>query len=291
MSIRIIDSHVHLYPAAAAAKVRKFMGQYPIPSHFTKDLPLRFDADHYLTHAASHGVVAAVNLPVAPKESSPQDVSRLNDSCAQIMEEHGGRIFSFGALNPHHALVDIQAEVRRIRALGLLGVKLHPIRNMKAATFQEFDPADEKMFPIYRAIADAGLPLYWHAGSPFREDQTFNATPRKLRMIKQTFFSGQPMYVAHRGGMHFKWEEVMRNFGDLEGVVFDLAYTYFGMSDSELSQVVADVGSRRILLGSDFPYMSVPVTLEGFRAMGALSDSVCEDILFKNAAREFGIKN
>jgi len=287
--VRAIDTHVHLYPAWATAKVRQFMAKYPIPQDFIAGLPEHFNAPHYLAHAAPHGVVAAINLPVAPMESTPQDVSRLNDSCARMIQEHPGQIFSFGALNPHHSLVEIQAEVRRLRELGLLGVKLHPIKNMKSATFQEFDPGDEETFPIYRAIADAGLPIYWHAGSPFREDKIFNATPQKLRMIKQTFFPGQPMYVAHRGGMHFGWEEVKEYLGDLEGVYFDLAYAYFGMSDVNLAQVVADVGSERILLGSDFPYMTVPKMLEGFEGMGAISDEARQNILFNNAVRELGI--
>ncbi len=287
--IRAIDTHVHLYPAGATANVKKFMAQYPIPADFIAGLPKHFDASHYLAHAAPYGVVAAVNLPVAPRESSPRDVSRLNESCAKMMADYPGRIFSFGALNPHLSLSDIRTEVRRIRELGLLGIKFHPMKSMGPGTFQEFDPTEERFYPIYRAISDAGLSIHWHAGDPMADSQKFNATPPKLQFIKESFFADQRMYVGHLGGMAVPWEEVVSCLGDLEGVILDTAYEYFQFAKVSIDRVVSDIGDERIFWSSDFPYMGASRALEGFAAMGTISEEARANILFNNAAREFGI--
>lgn len=69
---------------------------------------------------------------------------------------HADVLIPFGSVDPHR-----EDAVDRIKRLidesGVRGFKFHP-------TVQGFDPSDERWYPLYEAINDAGVPALFHTG-------------------------------------------------------------------------------------------------------------------------------
>ncbi|WP_156163594.1 amidohydrolase family protein [Demequina subtropica] len=70
--------------------------------------------------------------------------------------DHADVLIPFGSVDPHRPNA-----VDRVTSLvedhGVRGFKLHP-------TVQGFDPSDERWYPLYAAIQDAGVPALFHTG-------------------------------------------------------------------------------------------------------------------------------
>jgi uncharacterized protein len=82
----------------------------------------------------------------------PNSVEELIDGAAR----NNDVLIPFGSVDPWKG----QAAVRRVRELtdlGVKGFKFHP-------SMQAFEPNDRQFYPIYRAIADAGVPALFHTG-------------------------------------------------------------------------------------------------------------------------------
>src|SRR4051794_36168865 len=65
-------------------------------------------------------------------------------------------LIPFGSVDPHAG----KAAVTRIRALverGARGFKFHP-------SLQAFEPNDPRYYPLYEAVAEAGVPALFHTG-------------------------------------------------------------------------------------------------------------------------------
>ncbi|TAJ48504.1 MAG: amidohydrolase [Herbiconiux sp.] len=80
-------------------------------------------------------------------------------SSAEIAEgaaRHADVLIPFGSVDPHRA--DAIDRVRRlVEESGVRGFKFHP-------TLQSFDPGEQRWYPLYAAIADAGVPALFHTG-------------------------------------------------------------------------------------------------------------------------------
>ncbi|MDN4473199.1 amidohydrolase family protein [Demequina zhanjiangensis] len=70
--------------------------------------------------------------------------------------DHADVLIPFGSVDPHRP--DAVDRVHRLaQDHGVRGFKLHP-------TVQGFDPSDERWYPLYGAIQDAGVPALFHTG-------------------------------------------------------------------------------------------------------------------------------
>ncbi len=139
-SKHVVDFHTHAFPDKVADRAAEALsaayGLRPVARPTPAGLTELMD---------QAGVDVSVILPVATR---PEQVRSINDWAATVNSE---RLVCFGALHPD--LPDPAAEVDRIVSLRLKGVKFQP-------QFQEFDPADERLWPCYEALQgrlDRGL--------------------------------------------------------------------------------------------------------------------------------------
>src|SRR5690606_8177531 len=95
------------------------------------------------------GVDISVILPIATK---PTQVEGITNWSKTIQSE---RIISFGSIHPEYN--GWKDEIKRMLDNGIRGVKFHP-------DYQDFFVNDEKMFPIYEGLFDAGMIVVFHAG-------------------------------------------------------------------------------------------------------------------------------
>ena len=264
----IFDVHTHVFPDRIAAKAISHLRDksHGIPAY----------ADGTATGleraAVQAGYSGWMNCPVA---TSAKQMRSLNDWCAEL--NHWPHL-SLGGLYVDAPVADVIAEVRRIKALGLYGIKLHP-------EYQEFSPLDPRLAPVWETAAECGLPVLFHAGG----DVGFYGTvqhswPADYAELARRVPSLQ-IIAAHLGGWR-DWDLVER---DLCGapVFIDTSFAFDWMPDqSQFERIIRKHGVDRVLYGTDSPWSDLK---DGIReVLGThLSDAEKHQIFWSNAVRLF----
>ena len=138
--MRLIDFHVHVYPEKIAGKAAQNVAAF-----YDLDTSLSGDIKTLLTERKKAGISKCLLLPVA---NDPVHIQSINDFIAKTVSEHED-FFGFGTL--HADMDDPMAEIKRIKEIGLLGIKIHP-------DTQRFDTDDKKMFMIYDILQSIDMP-------------------------------------------------------------------------------------------------------------------------------------
>jgi hypothetical protein len=259
-SLSIIDSHTHAFtdaiaPAALASLVK------------TGDVTAYYDGTiaGLITSMDRNGIDRSVVAPVATK---PSQVAAINDWIVSLDRE---RIVPFGAMHPDFA--DPAAEMTRLAASGIRGIKLH-------SQNQDFCPEEARMAPIYDAAIDLGLIVLFHAGS-FVVNQGSEARPANFAATLDAY----PRLVcilAHMGGYLF-WDEVREHLCGRD-VYLDTAYVPRHLPGDKLLSLIRDHGTKRVLFGSDGPWTDAGAEIAHLRGLG-LSTLETAALLGGNAER------
>lgn len=214
------------------------------------------------------GVYRALVAPVATK---PSQVVGINDWMASLGEP---RIEPFGAMHPDFP--DPAAEMERIAALGIRGIKLH-------SQHQGFTPADPRMMPIYEAATALGMIVLFHAGGYVARHDT-EARPAELAAVLDKN-PDLTCIMAHMGGYQ-QWDEVRRHLCGRD-VYLDTAYVPRNLPDGELLSLTRDHGIDRVLFGTDGPWTDAAAETAYLRGIG-FTEAELEAICHGNAERLFG---
>lgn len=208
-----------------------------------------------------------------------------NEEIAEVAAAHPDVLIPFASVDPHRP--GALEEVRRlIRDHDFRGFKFHP-------NIQAFFPNDADVYPLYEAIAEAGLPVLFHSGH-----------------------SGIGAGLPGGGGIRLKYsnpmhvDDVAVDFPELKIV---LAHPSFPWQDEAISvalhkaQVYIDLSGwspkyfppqlvqyantllrDRVLFGSDYPMITPDRWLADFEQAG-FKDEVRPLILKRNAATLLGL--
>ncbi|MCQ2397097.1 MAG: amidohydrolase family protein [Lentisphaeria bacterium] len=185
---------------------------------------------------------------------------------------------SLGGLYPNAPLDEVLAECRRIRELGLLGVKFHP-------EYQQFEILDERLAPMWETLSELRLPVLFHAGNDigFIYEQRHSAPSDYARLSER--YPELVIICAHMGGWN-NWDEVEK---DLCGanVFLDTSFSKAWMTDQEqFERIIRKHGVKRILFGTDSPWTPLDVGLREIESTG-LSREEKDAIFYGNAAGIF----
>ena len=260
----VVDSHVHLYPDAIAAKVTASLG-----AKFGNAPAFVATVAGCAAHDAKSGVDWSLNLPVA---TSPDQVPPINRWAQAIDDPH---VRSLAALHPDCS--DRPALVADIAARGFRGIKFHP-------EYQKFRFNEPRMDEVWRAMSEQGLVAYLHAGGERVFRPPFHSTPAEIATLKRRF-PALTIVAAHLGGFEM-WEEAERELCGTE-VYLDLSHTFHWMPDEQILRLIRRHGAGHVLFGSDAPWQDPADTLAAFRALPLTADEQ-NAILFENACRLFG---
>lgn len=261
---KIIDAHAHIFPQKIAQKASAAIGDF-------YDIPMRYDglAEHLLESGAAIGVKKYL---VCSTATTPSQVGHINDFICQQCALHD-EFFGLATLHPYMDNVD--AEIDRIVAMGLHGVKLHP-------DFQKFNIDDERAMPMYRRLAAEKLIVLFHTG----DDRYDFSSPRRLRRVVDAI----PDFIcigAHFGGYN-AWDE-SRKYLNHPHVYYDTSSTLFKLPADEARDIINEYGDDRFMFGTDYPMWDHARELERFMKMG-LSDAQNEKLFYKNFEKLFGVK-
>ncbi len=261
----VIDFHTHAFPEKVAARaISVLREEYRVEPQGEATVP-------GLLHAMGEdGVDASVIAPVATR---PDQVRSINDWAATVQSD---RIICFGALHPD--LANVEAEIERIVALGLKGVKLQP-------NFQRFSPDDQRVWPLYEA-AQGRLIVLLHSGQEIRALDSIHSTPAALARVNDAF-PDLTVVIAHMGGYQV-WDDVRRHLVGRD-VYFDTSYcSRDDLPDDELLDLIRAHGSDRVVFGTDYPWGRPERDIGRLCELGS-TEAELEAIAWRNAAGILGL--
>lgn len=278
----IVDFHTHTFPERIAAAA---LGKLQQASH-----SLAFSdgtAEGLQASMQRAGIDWSVVLPVA---TNPAKVSSMNDLSVQLTGKDG--LIYFGCIHPE--MDGAEQELERIAALGLKGVKLHPV-------YQGVDIDDVRFVRILAKAGELGLTVVMHAGDDIGFPGVVRCSPE---MTRRALMQAGPVKLicAHMGGWR-NWERVADCLADTSamidtafslGEITPLEQDYYTpeqlrMLDGEgFCQLVRAFGSRRVIFGTDCPWADQQESLAQLRQL-PLTEREMQEILGGNAAGLLGL--
>ena len=281
----IIDFHTHTFPDKIAAKTLAKL------SGLSHTVPFTDGTARGLSAAArAAGVDLSVILPVA---TSPGQVAHINESAArgnEKTEETG--LFSFGCVHP--GCPEWKEELGRIAALGLKGVKIHPV-------YQGVELDDPRYLRILERAGELDLIVVTHTGADIGFPGAEQCAPEAaLRAVRQV--GPVKLVLAHMGGWK-QWERAEELLADTAvwldtsfstGALVPLDDGYYAPEDLPLLdeehflRMVRAFGADRLLFGTDSPWSAQRESLDWIRAL-PLKETEKDAILGGNARRLLGL--
>lgn len=263
----IIDFHVHAFPDALAAKA------LPLLSKCSGGVKPNYDAtiSGLESYLAKNNVDYAVVLNIA---TNPHQEKKVNDFAISLLEKKN--IIPFGSV--HSDSPNALSELERLAKAGIRGIKLHP-------DYQHFFVDDEKMFPIYKKIAELGFITVFHAGVDIGYPKPVHCTPERLLRVLD-LIDDAPVVAAHFGGW-LLWDSVLEDLCGTK-VYLDTAFSSGKMPPDYAKELIKAHGADKVLLGSDMPWSD---TLDEVRFVQSLDLSAEDEekILSNNAKRLLNI--
>ncbi len=278
----IIDFHTHTFPdKIAPATIEKLQGMSHTRAYVDGT------QTGLLASMDRAGIDLSVILPVA---TNARQVAKVNDVSAALNGQ--GRVLSFGCMHPD--LEDWEQELERIAALGLKGIKIHPL-------YQDVDIDDVRYLRILDKCAQLGLIVVTHAGFDIGFPGKVNCSPDMVRRAVDAV--GPVRFVlAHMGGWR-NWDEVVDKLADTNvyidtslslGTLNDLGDGYYTdeglklLNGEQFCTIVGGFGTHRVLFGTDSPWGGQSEHLADFNAL-PLTEEEKRQILWENAAGLLGL--
>lgn len=242
--MKLIDSHVHIFPEKVASKATQKL-TIPGVHHPHYDGTI----SGLLASMDQFGIEQSWALPVA---TSASQVESINNFVEGIDTP---RIVKFGAIHPD--IDDAYETMSHFRERGFKGFKMHP-------DYQVVAPNDPRMEPIWRAAVDFNLIAYFHAG----DDMLPRTRLGKPRLFAEALdkYPGLHLALAHFGGFAM-WDEVEEYLIGRE-VWLDTAYTLNYLDHPRFVDMARRHGFNRVMFGTDGPWTDPARDLAWFEEFG-----------------------
>ena len=268
--MKVFDVHCHAFPdkIAGAAMARLLAGVASPSNPYGMKVVASFDGtvSGLLAGMDRAGIQRAILCSVATR---PEQTPKITDWSAAIQNE---RLVAFGSIHPDFAAPE--AELERMAALGLRGIKFHP-------QYMNCPLDDPRVLRIARAAARTGLAMVTHAGADLELAQPDLASPARVRRLHES----APLLrllACHMGGWRC-WEEALQVLAGLP-VYLETSYTLGQCPDDLLLRLLEAHPADKLLFGTDAPWADQKRELETFQAL-PISQSAKAAILWDNAFR------
>jgi uncharacterized protein len=266
MAQRIIDFHTHAFPDALAHRaMRALMDEAPgIKSY------LDGTVGSLLRSMDDAGIDIAVICCIATKPAQYEPILRW---CQEIRSE---RLIPFPSVHP--ADPDAIEHIRRIKAEGFLGAKLHPF-------YQDFFATEDRMQAYYEEVCRQNLLLVMHTGYDVAFPWIRRADPAGVSRLHD-LFPDLKLVATHLGAWQ-QWEEVPAHLLG-RPILIELSLAPDDLNDDRLRSLLMGHSSEFLLFGTDSPWSDQKRTLSRIRSLG-LAPERLNALLGGNAARLLGL--
>ena len=253
----VIDFHAHIYPAKIAEKATKSIGDF-----YNTSMAFNGSIEELIASGNKIGVEKYIVHSTATKAAQ---VASINDFIIGEVQKEA-RFVGFGTVHPDFE--DFEPEMKRIKNLGLKGIKLHP-------DFQHFQIDSETMDPIYEVLSSLNMPILVHAGDS-RYD--FSGPKRIANVLDK--HPNLKVIAAHFGG-YTEWDASFEHLAGRE-VWFDTSSTLWKLDVEFAKKIMKKHGIEKFLFGSDFPMWDHLDEMRRFEKL-ELSGDNRDLVLYKNA--------
>jgi predicted TIM-barrel fold metal-dependent hydrolase len=260
LDLDIIDSHAHIFPPKIERVATEAIGTF-----YGYGMTHMGSVTELLKTGKNAGVSRFVVFSTA---TTPVQVTKINDFILESCAEHPEFI---GAGTMHPEYPDYKAELDRIYARGLRGIKLHP-------DFQKFYIDCDALLDIFAYLQEKNMFLITHSGD-IRHG--FSDPVRVARVAK--LFPELNIVAAHFGGWS-EWEKARRVLADLPNVYYDTSSTFGCGGRGEVEAGFRRFDNTHIFFGVDFPMWDHADELAQLRGIG-LDDETLENVLQRNFER------
>lgn len=200
-----------------------------------------------------------------------------NDEVAEWVKEGAGRLHGVASVDVRRPMEAVR-EIRRRDAEGFVGVRVLP-------WLWESPPTDRRLYPLYAACVDAGIPFCTQVGhtGPLRPSEPGRPIPY-IDQIALDF----PELTIVCGHIGYPWtEEMIAVARKHENVVIDTsAYTTKRLPAELVSYMKSRSGRHKVLFGTNYPMIMPGHALKGLEDLG-LDTEVRDLYLEGNARRVF----
>lgn len=267
--MKIFDVHTHVFPDQIAARALQHLQE---KSH---GLPVYSDGTQadQLRHASAVAYQGMMNCPVL---TNPGQMRSVNDWVASWSK---WPYLSMGGVHPEAE--NLADEIKRIKELGLHGVKLHP-------EYQEFRILEKRMEVVWASCEALALPVLVHAGNDIGFPEPAHSCPADFAELARRY-PGLQIICAHMGGWRC-WDQVEN---DLAGhrVWLDTSFALPYMPEqTQFKRLILKHGVDRVLFGTDSPWQSLQSGLNEILLLDLPEEDKAK-ILWGNAARLFKLEN
>jgi predicted TIM-barrel fold metal-dependent hydrolase len=255
----IIDAHAHIYPEKIALKASAGVGSF-------YEMPMGFDgtAKTLLALGEEAGVDRFLVNSVATK---PAQVESINNFIAESVKNSNGKFIGFATLHPDFE--NIEAEIDRIIAMGLRGIKLHP-------DFQLFALTEKRAMRLFECL-EGRLPVLIHTG-----DYRYKFSNPDMLIEVLDAFPKLDVIGAHFGGWSV-WDEAEKKLLS-KRLLVDCSSSFYSMDHKRTLELIRAWGSERVIFGSDYPMWSPVDELRRIDEL-PLTSAERENILHGNIER------
>lgn len=260
-----IDFHAHAFPDDLAARA---------VAKLEADCPWNAIGDGTMRGLMRSMDTADIDLSVVCAiATDPDQVKGIFKWCKQI---RGDRIEPFPSVHPE--IRKPHKWVKRFAKAGFIGMKLHPM-------YQDFDFDDPKMDGIYAAACEHDLLVVAHCGRDIAfDDNDDRASPQRIRSVIDRF-PEMRLVCTHMGGWRM-WDEVEKLLLERK-VYFETSFSLAFLSADRAIDMIRRHGADRVMLGSDWPWVSQSVSVGQVENLG-LDDETAQKILRTNAVKLLG---
>lgn len=276
----IIDFHTHTFPDKIAKTAIEKLKSASHTRAFTGGTDKEL-----LASMTSCKIGKSVVLPVA---TNPDKIPHINDISAEKNED--ARLIYFAAMHPDFE--NAKEEIRRIKNMGIKGIKLHPV-------YQNIDFDDIKTLRILEYAEENELITVVHAGLDVGFPGVMRCTPKMVKSAVDTI-RPKRLVLAHMGGWKM-WYQAAYMLSD-RGLFIDTSFSigkmtqdtpYYSEEELQLlnfrdaAEIIEAFGENNVLFGTDSPWGDQKTEIDNILSL-PISDEAKEKILHKNAERIFG---
>ena len=242
----IIDFHTHTFPPAIAERALTKLQAASQTVAFTDgtDRGLLASMDRA-------GITQSVLLPVA---TNPAKVGSMNASFALLKDP---RLIRFGCAHPLDP--DWETHLEAVKALGLPGIKLHPV-------YQGVDFDDPLTLRLLKKAAELDLIVVTHAGLDIGYPGVSHVSPQMIARAVEHICVPK-LVLAHLGGWR-QWDEAAALLAG-SGVYVDTSFAVGALtplpgsesvprepmlSPDAAVRIIRAFGADHVLFGTDSPW-------------------------------------
>ena len=216
-------------------------------------------------------------------ETETGDLPDPNDYVAQTVDSYPDVFIGFCSVDPRKGKAAVEELERSVLSLGLRGLKLHPIH-------QAFFPDDPAFIPLFAKAEELGIPVLMHSGYAAAGANAPGGGGFELAYSRpiphvDSLAARHPNLTIIMAHPAWPWiQEQVAVALHKSNVFIDLSGCAPRYIPKELISEASGRLRKKILFGSDYPYISPVTWLEQFQELD-IRDESRPLILHDNAAR------